>query len=181
MSPLVVGVLYSAAALAGVLILAFLLARAGRVSLDERGEHRWEARALGGGAVALFLLLVFTLPGNPWRTADVSSSAAAAAKSPPVVVTGSQFLFQVSGATPCAGKPVSVDATATDVNHGLGVYDGDRLLFQVQMMPGYTNRYVANFPHGGTYTLRCLEYCGVAHQAMRGELRVADSGSGGCG
>jgi cytochrome c oxidase subunit 2 len=39
-------------------------------------------------------------------------------------------------------------------------------------MPGYTNRLIYQFDQPGTYTIRCLEYCGIGHQAMLRTLTV---------
>jgi cytochrome c oxidase subunit 2 len=62
---------------------------------------------------------------------------------------------------------------ARDVNHGLGLFDpSGRLLTQVQAMPGYSNRLIHVFETPGAYTVRCLEYCGIAHHAMMTTLSV---------
>jgi cytochrome c oxidase subunit 2 len=63
--------------------------------------------------------------------------------------------------------------TGADVNHGFGVYNENlELVTQVQAMPGYTNKLVYTFDQPGKYRILCLEYCGLAHHAMMGELNV---------
>jgi cytochrome c oxidase subunit 2 len=39
-------------------------------------------------------------------------------------------------------------------------------------MPGYVNKLRVRFPAAGDYEVLCLEYCGVAHHAMRTVIRV---------
>ncbi len=39
-------------------------------------------------------------------------------------------------------------------------------------MPGYANRFIYQFHPAGTYTVRRLEYCGIAHHAMITTLTV---------
>jgi cytochrome c oxidase subunit 2 len=68
---------------------------------------------------------------------------------------------------------VEFAVTSQDVNHGLAIYAPDgRLLTQVQAMPGYTNRLLYRFAEPGSYTIRCLEYCGVFHHIMLATLTV---------
>jgi cytochrome c oxidase subunit 2 len=63
--------------------------------------------------------------------------------------------------------------TATDVNHGFGIYTPNGKVFaQVQAMPDYVNHLELIFLVPGHYTVRCLEYCGIAHAAMHGEFDV---------
>ncbi len=72
-----------------------------------------------------------------------------------------------------SGVPVEFVVTSMDVNHGFGIYDPQgRLVTQVQAMPGYTNRLVYRFSQPGTYTVRCLELCGVPHHVMAAALTV---------
>jgi cytochrome c oxidase subunit 2 len=43
---------------------------------------------------------------------------------------------------------------------------------QTQAMPGYMNRLRVTFDQPGTYTVLCLEFCGMAHHRMRGVVEV---------
>lgn len=71
------------------------------------------------------------------------------------------------------GVPVIFDVTSRDVNHGFGIYapNGD-IVGQVQAMPDYINHLPMTFTLAGHYTIRCLEYCGIAHSAMQGGFDV---------
>ncbi len=65
------------------------------------------------------------------------------------------------------GRPVRFDVGALDVNHAFGVYSPDgALIGQVQAMPGYRNLLTLTFPTPGTYSVLCLEYCGIGHHFM---------------
>lgn len=71
------------------------------------------------------------------------------------------------------GQPVVFEVTASDVTHGFAVYDPqERIVGQVQAMPGYVNELPLTFTERGHYTVRCLEYCGLAHALMLGNFEV---------
>ena len=96
-----------------------------------------------------------------------------------IAVTGHQWYWTFGeNNTPVApeipvGVPVAFEVTAADVNHGFAIYNPKgRLVTQVQAMPGYTNRLIHLFEEAGTYTVRCLELCGVPHHTMITQLTV---------
>ena len=65
------------------------------------------------------------------------------------------------------GRPVRFDLISADVNHGFAIYDrDDRIIGQIQAMPGYINKLTVRFDEPGRYTIRCLELCGLYHHAM---------------
>jgi cytochrome c oxidase subunit 2 len=83
-----------------------------------------------------------------------------------------QFAWLVKG-RPRAHRPVQFNLTSGDVNHNLGVYTEKwKLLFQIQVVPGKTQRYVYTFDKPGTYRLVCLEFCGLGHHLMETTLQV---------
>jgi cytochrome c oxidase subunit 2 len=72
-----------------------------------------------------------------------------------------------------AGTTVEFRVTTLDVNHGFSLYAPDgRLVTQTQAMPGYVNRLRVTFDQGGTYTVLCLEFCGMSHHRMRAVVEV---------
>lgn len=120
-------------------------------------------------AVLLFVLSLRSLPYLSART------AALGAPEDVVTVESFQWGWTLSKAEVRAAVPIEFAVTARDVNHGFGLYAPDgRLVAQVQAMPGYTNRLVYRFDSAGVYTVRCLEYCGVAHHAMLAAITVRD-------
>jgi cytochrome c oxidase subunit II len=92
-----------------------------------------------------------------------------------VNATGHQWYWEIDRKTVVAGSPVVFNVHSGDVNHGMGVYDGDdRLLFQVQAMPGYVNRVQYTFEKPGTYRFLCMEFCGIAHHNMIEKITVTE-------
>jgi len=74
-----------------------------------------------------------------------------------------------------AGHPVRFSGKSLDTMHGFALYhpDGD-VLFTMMLMPGMDEptSLVHTFKDPGTYTIRCLEYCGLSHHDMYDELVV---------
>ncbi len=88
-------------------------------------------------------------------------------------VNGRQWFWEMSANEVTAGDTVVFNLTAGDVNHGFGVYDPDMIMLgQTQAMPGYTNSLKLTLAEPGVYRLLCMEYCGLAHHGMIGELTV---------
>ncbi|MCF8471085.1 MAG: hypothetical protein K9G30_09900 [Parvibaculum sp.] len=99
--------------------------------------------------------------------------AVSAAPSEVVNVTGAQWYWDIDRTELPQGVPVVFNAQTTDVTHGFGVVNEQgRMLFQAQVIPGYQNRVEYRFDTPGTYTVICLEYCGVAHHDMITEFTV---------
>jgi cytochrome c oxidase subunit II len=68
---------------------------------------------------------------------------------------------------------VLFNVTSIDVTHGFAVYDSaGAILFQVQVMPNFTNSIMYQFKNPGIYYVRCLEFCGYGHFGMISELNV---------
>jgi cytochrome c oxidase subunit 2 len=114
-------------------------------------------------AVAAFAI---TIPFFPYNGALAGHGARH------YVIVARQYSFTLPISVPVR-TPVIFDVTATDVNHGFGIYTPDGQVFaQVQAMPDYVNHLELVFLVPGHYTVRCLEYCGIAHAAMHGEFNV---------
>jgi cytochrome c oxidase subunit II len=118
------------------------------------------------GVVALLVSLRW-LPYAPVRVATLG---------PPrfsIEATASQWFWMVSPSEIPMGVPVEFRVVARDVNHSFALFDpSGQLVTQVQAMPGYSNRLIYVFERPGAYTVRCLEYCGIAHHAMMTTLSV---------
>lgn len=75
-----------------------------------------------------------------------------------------------------AGETVKFVAKSEDVNHGFGILSSsksmDSILMQMQVVPGYENIFYYTFDRPGTYTIRCLEYCGWLHPYMVSEITI---------
>lgn len=74
------------------------------------------------------------------------------------------------------GETVKFVAHSIDVNHGFGVLKSsksmDSPLMQMQVIPGFDNIFYYTFKGAGTYTIRCLEYCGWNHPFMVSQITV---------
>lgn len=126
-------------------------------------------------------MLIFFGVGVAWGSLDpfpIPQQFVPSQASQVVDVVGYQWYWTLSETQVKAGEPVEFRVTSADVNHGFAIYDPeDRMLTQTQAMPGYTNRLLYTFEQPGTYQVLCLEYCGVAHHAMRAAIEVvADAG-----
>ena len=133
--------------------------------------------------VVLAIFLVLTLPRLPYPEATGTPGQI-------VNIVSRQFAFSLTeGPGPDSietwdleyapavevslGALVEFRVRTLDVNHGFGIYTPDgRVLAQTQAMPGYVNRLRVRFDEPGTYNVMCLEYCGLAHHAMRGVIEV---------
>jgi len=133
-------------------------------------------------AAILVTFLVLTLPHLPY-TLD--------ARAPDRIVhaVGKQYAWSLTEQTgptlaswdrdfsPVVTVPahaqVEFRVTTLDVNHGFSLYAPDgHLVAQTQAMPGYMNRLRVSFDQPGTYTVLCLEFCGMSHHRMRGVIEV---------
>ena len=92
-------------------------------------------------------------------------------------VEGRQWLWLLSDAEINVGDTVVFNVSASDVNHGLGIYDPDmNMIGQTQAMPGYVNSLQVSFDRPGTYSLLCMEYCGLSHHVMLSQITIGDEG-----
>ena len=93
-------------------------------------------------------------------------------------LTAKSWSYEISNRQIEAGSPVRFSGRSADTQHGFAVYHPDgRLLFTMLLMNGMSKptTVVHTFKQPGTYKVRCLEYCGVAHHAMQDELIVVKS------
>lgn len=123
----------------------------------------------------LFLVLLVGFFAVPALTLRSTPYSAAARTSDPIVVDVSahQWSWRMSANVVLANRSVVFRVRSEDVNHGFGIYDEDnRLLAQVQAMPGYVNELAIEFDRPGTYKVMCLEYCGLAHHGMVSAIQV---------
>lgn len=115
----------------------------------------------------------FTLPhmANPlFRTPSPNDAMV-------VNVTGQQWSWALSTSTVPANQDVVFRVTSEDVNHDFAIFNSNgNIVGQVQAMPGYTNYLYYKFSDPGTYTIRCLELCGLYHTAMVSALTVTPAG-----
>lgn len=149
-------------------------ARARRTPADvEKIREKENVFALGI-VVALFALLGLTIFSTPYgKTSDDNAQQ--------VEVDSFQFGWTLTPNQVRAGEPVQFNTRSKDVQHGFGIYDGTKLLAQVQVPGnrpdqstefGDTQSILHTFDEPGTYEVLCLEFCGVKHQNMAATFEV---------
>lgn len=156
---------------AGVIAILVAIAQTPRLGAIDQHEvthrgyaiRRWWFRMVLACAALAFAV---TIPFFPYPKAGAAPVAAT------YQVDAQQYGFSLPATVPL-GKMVEFDVTSRDVNHGFGVYDPQgRLVGQVQAMPHYVNHLRMTFTKPGTYTVRCLEYCGIGHAYMHATFEV---------
>ncbi len=130
--------------------------------------------------VWLFGLALVVLIGTNYKTVgelpyiNTLPQLPAAAVQPTQVVA-EQWAWTITPSTFKVGQTAEFYVTSKDVNHGFALYDPEfRIVAETQAMPGYTNMLRYAFTEPGTYQVLCLEYCGVAHHAMKAEIKATD-------
>ena len=158
--------------LAGGFGLVALRARSGPVPYDEVAHTGYQVRAFWFLGLTAALAVVLTL-GVPYYPYPSFRQTTVGLPEVQVRVTASQYSWTLEPDQVPAGRVIEFDVTSNDVNHDFALYGPDQAVVgQVQAMPGYTNRLFLKFSTPGSYQIRCLEYCGVAHSGMLGKLTV---------
>ncbi len=159
----------------GVLVIVVFASVARSASVAGSAEEiaasaaRWRRTAFWGLLLVFIPAIGYSLTKTPYT----SSGAPAVV----VDVKGHQWNWEISAPAIAVGQPVEIRVTGADVNHGFGLYDANaRLIAQTQAMPGYTNVIRHTFTTPGTYRVLCLEYCGLGHHTMFGQLVVTERG-----
>jgi cytochrome c oxidase subunit 2 len=134
--------------------------------IDEKraahNERNWLFIVIALLVVLLFATIFFIPYG---RTAPPNSQV--------VDVTAFQFGWELSRQTVKANVPVEFVLHSKDVNHDFAVYDSKGVyLFQIGVVPDYTQKLVHTFGKPGTYEVLCLEYCGLGHPEMLTHFEV---------
>jgi len=110
-------------------------------------------------------------------TVATAKAVASGDKITEVTVTAESWSFDISETKIEVGKPIRFSAKSKDTVHGFAIYhpNGD-VLFTMMLMPGMDKptSLVHTFNEPGTYTVRCLEFCGLSHHEMRDEIVVVN-------
>lgn len=163
----------------GLVALGFIyvIFQAGKPADDE--ATRKSARTAHLLQAWLFVVLLVGFVVGSWATLrhfPIPPQHAALGAGQVVDVVGRQWSWQLTPARVQAGSVVEFRVTSDDVNHGFALYAPDgRIVTQTQAMPGFTNKLLYTFTRPGTYTVQCLEYCGLGHAPMKTTLEVVAS------
>ena len=116
--------------------------------------------------VAILINIVTLSPLVPWQN-WLYWSAPTPTKTFQISMSNYHFTLPPEGITIKTGEPVKFVVTSSDVTYGFGVfYKSGRMLFQIQVLPGYANEIVWIFDEPGSYTIRSTEYSGPEHSSM---------------
>jgi cytochrome c oxidase subunit 2 len=169
------GLLVLATAVFVVVVVRSTSARRRQQDFDVEGAKGRETRfawVIVGLLVALAVASAFAIP---YSETSVGSDGEV------VEVEAFQYGWRVDPPTVPVGTPIEFRARSADVQHGFGLYDGTKLLAQVQVPAnrpdgasefGDDQRLVHTFDEPGTYDILCLEFCGSKHHAMRAQIKV---------
>lgn len=92
-----------------------------------------------------------------------------------VSVTARSWNYQFSDTEFEVGETVRFKAKSLDTVHGFSLYHPDgNILFTMMLVPGagVESAVVHTFTEPGEYTVRCLEFCGIAHHLMKNSFQV---------
>jgi len=153
-------------------VLVALLALA--LASSTRRRRQMDVRRLAEREKSWFVVAIALLTALLFATIFFTPYGRGAGRHKQVVdVQAVQFAWLMSGKPIRAGVPVEFRLDSRDVNHNFAVYtSGWEFLFQVQVVPGTTQKYVHTFKKPGTYHVLCLEYCGVDHHLMNRIITV---------
>jgi len=154
-----------AVVLAILCALALFASTRNRRALDTHKLAEFEKRWLGIVVAILVALLATTIWFTPYGKTTPSDAQV-------VAVNAQQFAWQLKPATIRVGVPVAFVTRSQDVNHGFGIYKGHKFIAQIQVVPDRNSTLLHTFHETGTYTVLCLEYCGVGHHGMVATFRV---------
>jgi len=132
-------------------------------------EYGWLAVAIG----AFIVINIVSIKYMP--TVVEANTPVASADVKDVHVTARSWSYEISDTEYKAGQTVRFLVKSVDTVHSFAVYHPDgQVLFTMMLVPGLETEsaVVHTFADPGEYTVRCLEYCGIAHHAMKNTLTV---------
>lgn len=129
----------------------------------ERDEKRYLYLLI---VIAILINAVTVAPIAPWQN-WLFWSKPTPTKEFKISICNYEFSLPPGGILVRVGEAVKFVATSCDVTYGFGVfYKTGRMLFQIQVLPNYSNEIVWIFDEPGSYTIRSTEYSGPQHSSM---------------
>ncbi len=144
---------------------------------DERTAARLKGTWL---TVVIALFLIVNIASIQYIPAITTANAAASGKDIiDVDVAAVSWSFDISQQEFETGQSVRFTAESTDTVHGFAIYHpSGGVVFTMMLVPGVgPSSLIHTFDEPGTYKVRCLEYCGMAHQEMSDEIIVTEKQS----
>ncbi|MGI9384804.1 MAG: hypothetical protein ACR2PO_16760 [Methyloligellaceae bacterium] len=158
----------------GFLYIVYRRASAGE-GAGESSEHGI-SRAKTAWLTAVVVLFFAINIGSIKYIPAISTARAVAAGQDivDVQVTAQSWSYEFSQQEFTVGEAVRFTAKAADTVHGFAIYHPKgRILFTMMLIPGVSpSSLIYTFKDPGTYKVRCLEYCGIAHHEMNDEIII---------
>ena len=126
-------------------------------------------------ALVLLLFVVVNAASINYMPTIVEANASVAGDVKNVHVSARSWFYEFSDREFNVGQKVRFLAKSVDTVHSFALYHPDgHLLFTMMLVPGagVESAVVHTFTDPGEYTVRCLEYCGIAHHAMKNTMTV---------
>lgn len=168
-------------------LLAFVIRyrRRGRPRDAEAEQIHGETRIEIAWTVVPVVILAAVVSFVFYKLPGIKNTPPATAASSDIMVEAHQFywLFKypdgreaINLLTVPQGRVVNLEVTSADVAHSWWVpaFGG-----KIDAIPGKTNHTWFRADKPGRYAIRCAEFCGIQHTAMRGFVRVTGPGGGG--
>jgi len=133
-----------------------------------RYRYGWVVLVIG-------FFIVINVASIDYMPTIVEARASTDASVKNVEVTAKSWFFEFSENEFKVGEKVRFLAKSADTVHSFALYHPDgHLLFTMMLVPGagVENALVHTFTEPGEYTVRCLEFCGTAHHAMKNTMTV---------
>jgi len=112
-------------------------------------------------------LHIITYNTIPWSEMDLKRHEITPDQSFAIDVANHEFTLPEEKMVVEVGQIVEFDVTSRDLTYGFGVFREDqRMLFQMQVVPGHRNDILWKFLTPGLYTIRSTEYSGPKGVAM---------------
>ena len=91
-----------------------------------------------------------------------------------VYVVARTFFFEPASIEIPVGSTLTIYVSSPDVQHGFRIQDTN---VNMQIVPGEVSKLKYTFDRPGEYPYICTEYCGLAHAAMFGTVKVVEEGA----
>jgi len=162
----VIFVAYGVAVLLGIILaVALFLSTRSRGPVDVKALAHFERTWLVIVVAILVCLLAATIWFTPYGQSTPSNAQI-------VQVDARQFYWRITPTRVRVDVPVAFVTRSEDVNHGFGIFRGHTFIAQIQVVPGHVSTLFHTFRRPGTYTVLCLEFCGVDHHGMVSSFEV---------
>ena len=149
---------------------AFVDPEPSKTSPEKYSKYRY-----GWIVFAIGVFIVVNVASIDYMPTIVEARSASAANVQDVSVTARAWAFEFSDTEFKVGETIRINAKSVDTVHSFALYHPEgNLLFTMMLLPGTgtESAVVHTFDEPGEYTIRCLEYCGIAHHNMKNTFSV---------